>query len=130
MSPGDYVAELHRLLQSHPSIAAYHLETDVRGESFLYVTGKVEFLFGSTLDFKEFLEFHQNQAEKYKYAYNYRERERVLFRYDNASDPRALGIPTYPAHKHEGDTLKASPFVDLPAVLAEILRLLPNTERA
>jgi hypothetical protein len=127
LSPGDYVAELHRVLQSHPFIATYHLGTDVRGESFLYVTGKVEFLFGSTLDFKEFLEFHQDRVEKYKYAYNYRECERVLFRYDNAADPRAVDLPTYPAHKHEGDTLKASSLVDLPAVLAEILRFLPNT---
>lgn len=127
MNPGDYVAEIHRFLHSHPHIAGYRLETDFRGESFLYLSGAVQFLPGTTLDIKEFLEFHQDRVERYKYAYNYRERERVLFRYDNAPDPRAHHLPTYPAHKHEGAVLVPSPPVDLPFVIAEILRRLPDS---
>lgn len=126
MNPSDYVAEVHRFLQSHPHIAGYRLETDSRGESFLYLSGTVQFLPGTTLDFKEFLEFRGDRVDRYKYAYNYRERERVLFRYDNAPDPRAKYLQTYPAHKHEGETLNPSPPVDLPFVMTEILRHLPD----
>lgn len=121
MNPGDYVAEIHRFLQSHPHIAAYHILSDVRGESFLYLSGTVQFLAGTTLDIKEFVEFHPDRLERYKYAYNYRDGERVLFRYDNAPDPRAKSLSTYPAHKHEGETLAPSPPADLPFVVAEIL---------
>ncbi len=122
MSPGDYVAEVHRFLQSHPHIAGYHLETDFRGESFLYLSGNVQFLSGTTLDFKEFLEVHQGRVERYKYAYNYREGKRSIFRYDNAPDPRAKPLSTYPAHKHEGERLVPSGPVDLPVVIGEILQ--------
>lgn len=126
MNPGDYIAEVHRFLQSHPHIAGYQLATDSRGESFLYISGTVQFLPGTTLDFKEFVEFHGDLVERYKYAYNYRERDRVILRYDNAPDPRARHFSTYPAHKHEGETLAPSPPVDLPFVIAELLRSLPD----
>lgn len=126
MNPSDYVAEVHRFLQSHPCIAGYHLETDFRGESFLYLSGTVRFLPGTKLDFKEFVEFQENRVERYKYAYNYREGTQVLFRYDNAPDPRARHLPTYPSHKHERETITSSPPVDLPFVVAEILRQLPD----
>lgn len=126
MSLGDYVADVHRFLQSNPHIASYHLATDFRGESFLYLTGTVHFLAGTTLDFKEFLEFHQGGLERYKYAYNYRDGMRVIFRYDNAPDPRARHLSTYPAHKHHGETLVASPPVDLPFIIDEIHRMLPD----
>lgn len=126
MNLGDYVAEIHGFLQSHPHIASYRLETDVRGESFLYLTGTVHFLSGTTLDFKEFLEFQQDGLERYKYAYNYRDGTRVIFRYDNAPDPRARHLSTYPAHKHEGETLIASPPVDIWFIITEIHRNLPD----
>lgn len=45
MNPGGDVA------------AGYQLATDSRGESFLYLSGTVQFLPWTTLDFKEFVEF-------------------------------------------------------------------------
>ena len=122
MNPGDYVAEVHRFLQSHPSIAGYQLTTDFRGESFLYLSGTVQFLEGTTLDFKEFVEFHGDRVERYKYSYNYREYNRVIVRYDNVPDPRAKHLSTYPAHKHDGETLVPSPPVDLLSIVAELLQ--------
>ena len=77
---------------------------------------------GGTLDLKEFLEFHANRVERYHYAYNYRMSETVHFRYDNAPDPRAKHLSTYPSHKHEGETLVAASVPDLASVIAEILR--------
>lgn len=126
MNLSEYVADLHSLLQSHPHIALYHLEADFRGESFLYLSGKVEFLHGATLDFKEFLEFNNDHIQKYMYGYNYRTSETVLFRYDNAPDPRATHLSTYPAHKHDGDQLIAFPPVDLPRVINEIVERLSD----
>ncbi|MCX5727594.1 MAG: hypothetical protein NTZ28_01915 [Nitrospirae bacterium] len=65
MNPSEYVADLHHFLQAHPAIASFHLATDYRGERFLYLSGKVEFAHGGTLDLKEFLEFHANRVERY-----------------------------------------------------------------
>ena len=127
MNHSDYVAELHRLLQTHPLIARYDLDAQSRGERFLFLRGKVEFLRHTILDFKEFIECHPGRIERFKYAYNCRQGHRVLFRYDNAADPRAKHLPTYPAHKHEGDEIKPSPPTDLPSVVKEIVWLMGDS---
>lgn len=128
MDLSDYVAELHRLLQSHPLIARYDLDAQSRGERVLFLRGKIEFLRHTILDFKEFVESHPGRIERFKYAYNCRQGNRVLFRYDNAADPRAKDLPTtYPAHKHEGDEIKPSPSTDLPSVVNEIVRLMGDS---
>ncbi len=120
------MSPIHHLLQSHPHIALYHLETDFRGESFLYLSGKVQFLRGTTLDFKEFLEFSGDRIQKYMYGYNYRTSDTVLFWYDNAPDPLATHLSTYPAYKHDGDRLVASPSIDLPRVISEVVERLSD----
>ena len=122
MNPDEYVAHLRTVLTSNPHIAAFQLHTEQRGEGFLYLHGKAEFLNGGTLDFREFLEFHANEVEKYLYAYNYRVRGEIVFRYDNAPDPRAKHLPTYPAHKHEGEELATSGHPDLMVAIQEILQ--------
>ncbi len=127
MNRSDYVAELHRLLQSHPLIAWYDLDAQSRGEHLLFLRRKVEFLRRTILDFKEFVECHPGRIERFKYAYNCRQGNRVLFRYDNATDPRAKHLPTYPAHKHEGDEIRPSPPTDLPSVVKEIVRLMGDS---
>ena len=121
MNPDEYVAHLRDVLASNPHIATLQLHTEQRGGNFLYLHGKAEFLHGGILDFKEFLEFRANEAEKYMYAYNYRVEEQVIFRYDNAPDPRAEHLPTFPAHKHEGNEVVSSECPDLADVLQEIL---------
>ncbi len=128
MNPDEYVALLRGVLTSNPYIAVFQLHTEQRGESFLYLHGKAEFLHGGTLDFREFLEFHADEVEKYAYAYNYRVREQVVFRYDNAPDPRSKHLPTYPAHKHLGDELVPSGRPDLMAVIREVLQRDVGTE--
>ena len=87
MNLSDYVAELHRMTQSHPLIARYDLDARSGGERFLFLRGKVEFLRHTILDFKEFVQFHPSRIERFKYAYNCRQGNRVLFRHDNAADP-------------------------------------------
>ena len=72
MNLSDYVAELHRLLQTHPLIARYDFDAQSRGERFLFIRGKVEFLRHTILDFKELIECHPSRIERFKYAYNCR----------------------------------------------------------
>jgi hypothetical protein len=55
---------------------------------------------GSMLDFKEFVAAARERIEKYKYAYNYRRQDQFVFRYDNAPDPRARNLPSFPHHVH------------------------------
>ena len=120
MNPGEYLAHLHHVIQAEPYVSAYRLESDIRGESFLYLHGQINFLNRTTLDLKEFLEFQAMVPEKYMYAYNYRRGDAVISRYDNAPDPQARNLPTYPAHKHQNDELFPSLVMDLQTVLDEI----------
>ncbi len=85
-----------------------------------YLHGRIDFLNGTTLDIKEFLELQAMVPENYMYGYNYRKGDTVIFRYDNAPDPQARKLPTYPAHKHQNDECLPSSIMDLQAVLDEI----------
>ena len=54
-----------------------------------------------------------------KYGYNYQDKdESIIFRYDNALDPKARELSTYPDHKH---TLKGLSPAKRP-LLEEVLR--------
>lgn len=64
------------------------------------------------------------EGEKYKYGYNYREGSDSIFRYDNAPDPGAKDIKTFPYHKHLKDgTIAGSSHVKLSDVISEIEEL-------
>ena len=128
MNPGEYLAHLHSLIQLEPYVSSHRLESDIRGDSFLYLHGRIDFLNGTTLGIKEFLEFQSVAPEKYRYGYNYRRGSTVIFRYDNAPDPQAKNLSTYPAHKHQSDECLPSSVMNLQAVLEEI-RLQISEER-
>lgn len=84
-------------------------------------SGRIDFRFGSILDFKEFVESTEIDLEKYKYAYNYRKGSKLLFRYDNAPDPRARALKSFPHHKHlSGDKMIESGEMTLSDVPEEI----------
>ena len=85
----------------------------------------MDFIDGSCADFKEFIETTETVLEKYKYAYNYRAGPVVLFRYDNAPDPRAKSLSSYPHHKHleSGEIVKADP-VELSEFLKKIEKII------
>ncbi len=104
-------------------MAAYQLNTDRRSEEMAFISGVIDFIDGSCLDFKEFVEKINEKIEKYKYAYNYRKGSVVMFRYDNAPDPGARHLISFPDHKHteNGDIMSSGP-VDLSMVLEEIDR--------
>ncbi len=62
--------------------------------------------------------------DKYKYSYNYRRGAHNFFRYDNAPDPRAKGLKSFPHHKHlEGESIVESVETGLSDVLSEIEKM-------
>lgn len=120
MSINDYIIQLESLINSFSIISAYNLTIDRKTEDIAFISGSIEFRDGSVLDFKEFCESTEQGIEKYKYAYNYRVHSDVLFRYDNAPDPNAKGLKTFPNHKHLKDKIIESKQVDLKDVVEEI----------
>ncbi|KAF0144606.1 MAG: hypothetical protein FD156_1620 [Nitrospirae bacterium] len=124
MNISDYIAELEALINSSKIVSSYNLTIDRKTADIAFVSGKIDFRDGTILDFKEFIEESEGSIEKYKYGYNYRKGSDSIFRYDNAPDPSAKGIKTFPYHKHLQDkTIAESSHVKLSDVLSEIEEL-------
>jgi hypothetical protein len=100
LSISDYTAELESVINSSTIASSYNLNIDRKTADIAFISGRIDFRDGTTLDFKEFIEGSEDTIEKYKYAYNYRKGSDSIFRYDNAPDPSAKGIKTFPHHKH------------------------------
>ncbi len=121
MRINDYISGLESVIESSPFIASYNLNIDRRSDEIAFISGIIEFRNGSILDFKEFIEVIGRGIEKYKYAYNYRKGSACLFRYDNAPDPSAKKMKTFPHHKHIKDGgISESKQMNLSEVLNEI----------
>lgn len=121
MSIDKYSAELELLISSFFIVSAYNLNIDRKTEDIAFISGIIEFRDGTTLDFKEFIDSTRYGIEKYKYAYNYRMSSDIIFRYDNAPDPMAKRIKTFPHHKHikSGEIIESMQ-MDLRKILEEI----------
>ncbi|MEK6678639.1 MAG: DUF6516 family protein [Nitrospirota bacterium] len=121
MSIDKYFAELELLISSFFIVSAYNLNIDRKTVDIAFISGIIEFRDGTTLDFKEFIDSTRYGIEKYKYAYNYRMSSDIIFRYDNAPDPMAKRIKTFPHHKHikSGEIIESKQ-MDLRKVLEEI----------
>ncbi|PIS37707.1 MAG: hypothetical protein CO150_01510 [Nitrospirae bacterium CG_4_9_14_3_um_filter_53_35] len=100
MSIDNYIAEVETLIASYSIVSSYILTIDRKTSDIAFISGTIEFKNGFTLDFKEFVEHKGQVVEKYSYGYNYRYGADVLFRYDNAPDPRARNLTSFPHHKH------------------------------
>lgn len=95
----EYVADLQTLLDSTPFITAVSLAYEERPPIAGLIKGTVSFTDGSQLDLREFLITRPN-FHIIKYAYHYRKGNQLIFRYDNANDPQARNLPSFPSHKH------------------------------
>ncbi len=125
MNINEYIARTETLISLSPLVASYTLTIDRKTAEIAFLSGKIELRDGSSLDFKEFIEQIDEKIEKYKYGYNYRREEIVLFRYDNALDPRARHLDSYPRHKHtQNGELIAAQAMTLDDVLEEIEELI------
>ena len=121
MNINDYISKLKVVIHSFAIVSSYNLNIDRKTEDAAYISGKIDFTDGSAVDFKEFIEKNDAGIEKYKYGYNYRKGDEVLFRYDNAHDPGAKKLASFPHHKHLGkDIIIESEPVNLWDVMEEI----------
>ncbi|HDH11057.1 MAG TPA: hypothetical protein ENG83_02425 [Nitrospirae bacterium] len=124
MNISEYISKLESLINASPAIASYNFNIDRKSDEIVFISGKIEFRNDSILDFKEFIESINNGIEKYKYAYNYRQGSNSIFRYDNAPDPGARKVKTFPYHKHlEDGSIIDSGQLELSDVLDEIEEL-------
>lgn len=124
MNINDYITRQESIINSCSLIASYNFNIDRKAGEIAFISGFIEFRNGSILDFKEFIEKTDKGIEKYKYAYNYRKGSNNLFRYDNAPDPRAKNIKTFPCHKHlEDGNIIESKHLELSDIINEIENL-------
>lgn len=121
MSINNYIIQLESIINSCCIVLSYNLNIDRKTADIAFISGNIEFRDGTTLDFKEFIEKTGDRVEKYKYAFNYRSGSETFFRYDNAPDPRAKGIKTFPHHKHiKNDEITEAQQKDLKDILEKI----------
>ena len=124
MNINDYTTRLESIINSSSLIASYNLNIDRKTNEIVFISGFIEFRYNSIFDFKEFIEKTDKGIEKYKYAYNYRKGSNNLFRYDNAPDPRAKSLKTFPYHKHlEDGNITESKQMELADIIKEIENL-------
>ncbi len=77
------------------------------------------------LDFKEFVEQAGMEVRKGKYGYNYRRMSGIEFRYNNAPDPRAKKLSSFPHHKHLPDgEITESYLISFAEVLRQIEEII------
>ena len=95
----DYFYWIQNLLNQISSISIQNITFDERSEFIGYITGQITFVDSSRLYLSEYIDV-EHTVDKIKYSYHLMRGNQVLFRYDNASDPHARRLKTYPHHKH------------------------------
>ncbi len=120
----DYFHQIQTLLNRISTISTQNITFDERSEFIGYLTGQITFVDGSCLYLSEYIDV-ERIIDKIKYSYHLMRGSQVLFRYDNASDPHARRLKTYPHHKHTADgQLVESMAPTLKEVLEEAIDLL------
>lgn len=117
----DYLDEFLSKVAANPYVESQNISFEERPPDTAFITGIITFINGSRLHIKEFLVFKSDAVNILMYGYNYlSEDNRLIFRYDNASDPKAREVSTYPGHKHTPDGLIPAERPALDEVLSEI----------
>ena len=119
----DYVATLEKLFGSTPFITSTSLSYEERPPSAGLVKATLTFADGMQVDLREFLILEPN-VHVLKYAYNCRKAGRLIFRYDNANDPAARSLRTFPQHKHVSATILEAGKPSAEQVLQEVVSQL------
>jgi hypothetical protein len=120
----DYVSVLQIRLAATPFVTATSLSYEERPPTAGVIKGTLLFTDNSQLDFKEFI-ITEPTFRIIKYAYNYQKNEQLFFRYDNANDPAARDLPTFPCHKHiSSSVILGAEKPSLDQVLKEIISQL------
>lgn len=125
MNINDYMAQIEGIIHSYSIVGSYYLSIDRKTEDIAFISGTIHFRDESILDFKEFIAKTEIGIEKYKYGYNYRIKSKTIFRYDNAPDPSARKLESFPHHKHTvNNEFIESRQLDLSQILNEIETVL------
>jgi hypothetical protein len=119
----DYLVTLQSLFSEAPFVTSTSVQYEERPPTAGIIKGTLLFTDGSQLDFREFI-VTQPTLQIIKYAYNYRKEHLLIFRYDNANDPAARNLPTYPSHKHVPQGILEAQQPSLSQVLQEIVSKL------
>lgn len=119
MPVAEYVEGIRRQILNTPYVVSHSLGYEDRPPLAAIVRGSVTFVDGSCIHFKEFLQLRP-VITKLKYAYHYAiSTHAMVFRYDNARDPAARDLSTYPDHRHTPDEVRSSSAPALVSVLRE-----------
>ncbi len=122
----DYASRLRSDILETPQVISHSLSYEDRPPIAGIVTGSAKFVDRSVLHFKEFLQLNPT-VTRIKYAYHYVSSDgHLIFRYDNARDPAARDLASYPHHKHSPEGLRASSGPHLNEVLREAADSLPR----
>jgi hypothetical protein len=120
----DYFHQIQNILDSISCISIQSITFDERSEYIGYVKGRIDFADGSHLYISEYVDV-EHIIDKLKYSYHLICEGQVLIRYDNASDPHAKRLRTFPHHKHTlNGELVESNVPELEEVLKEAKNLL------
>lgn len=115
----QYCKGIESLVASSPFLSSSSITIDERPADTVFIKGQLTFLDGSELHFMEFLFFGSGMIKE-KYSYHYMKSGKVVFRYDNALDPKAKSLPTFPQHKHIGKKILPAVEPTLKSVLKEL----------
>lgn len=120
----DYLDEILSKIDKNPYVKSQNISFEERPPDAVYIKGLIDFIDNSKLHIKEFVIF-KSETIILKYGYHYSNRNGVLiFRYDNAFDPKAKSLSTYPEHKHTNRGLIPARRPILESVLREISDLV------
>lgn len=122
MRIADYAEAIRTSILTTPHVLSHSLTYEDRPPTAGVIRGRILFSDGSLLHLREYV-LISDSIVRLKYAYHYvAETQALVFRYDNALDPAAKHLPTYPHHKHLPHSLEPSPAPSLEAVLNEAAR--------
>ena len=107
-------------------IISFNFSVDTRSNYIGFIQGSLEFLQGSQLFFREYVDL-QESIEKLSYSFHYQDQyNNLIFRYDNAQHKPDLG---YSEHKHIRDKIMPSKIPEIEQVILEIIsEYLNNTK--
>ena len=125
------IAAYAEAIRSHihrtPYVISHSLAYDDRPPVAGIIKGSVTFADGSRLYFKEFIRFTE-PVVRLKYAYHYVSiAVHLIFRFDNALDPAARHLTSYPHHQHLPGGIHPSGQPLLEEVLREALRYVKRS---
>ncbi len=126
----NYLQNLLDEISTNPYIKSQNISFEERPPDAAYISGLITFINGSKLHFKEFVIFKSDTGIILKYGYNYLENNNTtIFRYDNALDPHAKNLATYPEHKHTSNGLASAERPSFKVLLNEISGLIEKESK-